>query len=80
VKDAIADYLTFLGDRGHLIKFRLDKHVLPALGEELVGQLTSERIRAWHNSMVRGADEAQRKSKVSANRVLAALKSALWGA
>jgi integrase len=78
VQDAMADYLIFLGDRGHLIKFRIDKHVLPALGDELVGHLTSERIRAWHNSMVRAGDpEAERKSKVSANRMLATLKSAL---
>jgi integrase len=78
VKDAIADYLTFLGDRGHLIEYRINKHIVPHLGEELVGQLTSERIRAWHNSMVRGGDEEiERKSKCSANRMLATLKSAL---
>jgi integrase len=78
VRDAISDYLTFLGDRGHLIKFRIDKHILPAIGDELVAELTSERLRAWHNGMVRTGDpEADRKSKVSANRMLATLKSAL---
>jgi integrase len=79
VKDAIADYLTFLGDRGWLIEYRINKHILPHLGDELVGQLTSDRIRAWHNSMVRAGDdpEIERKSKCSANRLLATLKSAL---
>jgi integrase len=44
----------------------------------LVADLTSERIRAWHNGLVRdGDEEGKRKSKVSANRMLATLKSAL---
>jgi integrase len=78
VKDAIRDYLTFLGDRGHMIEFRINKHILPKLGDTLVGELTSEAIRAWHNGMTRpGEDEAARKSKVSSNRMLATLKSAL---
>jgi integrase len=79
VQDAVDDYLTFLGDRGQIIRYRIAKHISPALGDQLVGELTSERIRAWHNGMVKtGADaEAARKSKVSANRMLATLKSAL---
>jgi integrase len=78
VKDAIADYLTFLGDRGHLIEYRINKHILPKLSDALVAELTSESIRAWHNGMTRaGEDEEARKSKVSANRMLATLKSAL---
>jgi integrase len=79
VADAIADYLTFLGDRGYFVAGRMRKHILPALGDELVEQLSSERMRAWHNSMVRvGIDpEIERKSKCSANRMLAVLKSAL---
>jgi integrase len=85
VADAVADYLTFLGERGRIIKFRIDKHILPKLGDEQVAQLTSEKIRAWHNGMVRNGDttsnacleEVKRKSQVSANRMLATLKSAL---
>ena len=79
VRDAMSEYLTFLGDRGQLIRLRIDKHVLPVLGDEHVGQLTSEQIRAWHNGMVKvgAGEEAERKSKVSANRILATLRSAL---
>jgi integrase len=79
VQDAIADYLTFLGDRGWEIEYRIRKHILPKLGDQMVDQLTSETLRAWHNSMVRIGDdpEIERKSKCSANRMLATLKSAL---
>jgi integrase len=79
VQDAVDDYLLFLGDRGSLIKFRIAKHISPKLGGELVQELTSDTIRRWHNGMVRAGagDEAERKSKVSANRMLAVLKSAL---
>ena len=79
VQDAVDDYLTFLGDRGWEIEYRIRKHILPALGGELVAELSADRLRAWHNSMVKASDdpEIQRKSKVSANRMLATLKSAL---
>ena len=69
VKDAIADYLTFLGDRGHLIEFRINKHILPALGDR-AGWPSSTAdahpgtgITAWFGLAI---DEAERKSKVSA--------------
>jgi integrase len=79
VSDAVNAYLTYLGDRGWEIEHRIRKHILPSLGDMLVEDLSSDALRAWHNSMVRtGEDpEIERKSKVSANRMLATLKSAL---
>jgi integrase len=79
VKDAIDDYLAFLGDRSKSIAGRIRKHVAP-LDDVLVEQLTADMIRRWHNSMVKPSKdlEIERKSKVSANRVLATLKSALY--
>lgn len=55
------------------------KHVLPALGDTLVSELTTDQIRRWLNGMVRnsGDDEDRRRSKDSANRVLAVFKAAL---
>ena len=78
VQDAVTDYLAFLGERGRLIEFRIRKHILPALGDAMVDRLDAKAIRDWHNGMVRAGDpEAERKSKVSANRMLSTLKSAL---
>ena len=78
VQDAVTDYLAFLGERGRLIEFRIRKHILPALGDTMVDRLDAKAIRDWHNGMVRAGDpEAERKSKVSANRMLSTLKSAL---
>jgi integrase len=57
---------------------RIKKHILPTLGGTLVAELRADDVRAWHASMVRGADaEAQRRSRDSANRVLTILKAAL---
>jgi integrase len=80
VLDAVADYMTYLGDRNRLIGGRIKKHIIPNLGDELVDQLTSDKIRAWHNGMVQSSKddpEVERKSKVSANRMLATLKATL---
>jgi integrase len=79
VVDAVSDYVTFLGDRSKVIGGRIQKHIVQKLGDELVEQLTADKIRAWHNSMVNtsGDLEIERASKVSANRMLATLKSAL---
>jgi integrase len=79
VKDAIADYVVYLGDRrGRHTGGRIGKHI-GSLADELVESLTSDQIRRWLNSMVKsGKDpEVERKSKLSANRVLTILKSAL---
>jgi integrase len=79
VRDAIADYLDYLGpDRNRATRQRLDKHVLPKIGDHRVDELTGEELRAWHRGLVRpGDEEVERKRKVSANRVMAMLKAAL---
>jgi integrase len=80
VKDAIEDYLLYLGgDRNFATGLRARKHIIPALGEAHVADLTADRLRAWHRDLVRLDDDAERrrKSQVSANRVLTILKAAL---
>lgn len=57
-------------------KIRL--HVTPVLGGKLVAELSANDMRSWQAGMVRGGDdEAKRRSRDSANRVLSALKAAL---
>jgi integrase len=55
VRDAIADYRKYLEGRssGYEVGIRLEKHVLPHLGYELVGELTAEKIRQWHRDLSR---------------------------
>ena len=58
---------------------RLNKHAIPVLGDVLVSELRADQIRRWLNGMVRNSEdeEDQRRSKDSANRVLAVFKAAL---
>jgi integrase len=80
VKDAIEDYLLYLGEgRNFATGLRARKHIIPALGEAYVADLTADRLRAWHRDIVKPDDdeERRRKSQVSANRVLTILKAAL---
>lgn len=62
-----------------LTRGRLGKHVLPALGDTLVSELTADQVRRWLNGMVRsnGNNEDRRRSMDSANRVLAVFKAAM---
>jgi integrase len=80
VRDAVEDYLLYLGDqRNFATGLRAKKHILPSLGDELVEQLTADRLRAWHRDIVKPGndEESRRKSQVSANRVMTILKAAL---
>jgi integrase len=79
VRDVMADYIAHLGDRAYDAKLRIEMHVLPPLGDELVGNLTADQIRRWHAGLVRGGDDPERtrKQRASANRVLTILKAAL---
>lgn len=57
---------------------KIGKHVLPILGDQLLAELNADSLRSWQADLVHGADdEARRKSRDSANRVLAILKAAL---
>jgi integrase len=53
VRDAVEAYLTYLGDRatGYDGRIRFEKHVLPVMGDEHVGELTAEQIREWHRDL-----------------------------
>lgn len=57
---------------------RLDKHLMPVLGDRAVASLTKADIESWLHGLVRdGGDDERRKSKDSANRVLGMAKAAL---
>jgi len=57
---------------------KIEKHVKSLLGSKLAADLTAEDLRSWHSGMVHGNDdEARRRSRDSANRVLGILKAAL---
>jgi len=55
VRDAVAAYLHYLDGKGSAYGsgIRCERHILPALGDELADQLTAERIRAWHRDLAR---------------------------
>ncbi|HET7447397.1 MAG TPA: site-specific integrase [Methyloceanibacter sp.] len=55
VRDAIAAYRHYLGERGdsYGTGIRCERHILPDLGDDLVDQLTAERIRIWHRNLSR---------------------------
>ena len=89
VKDAVEAYRKHLGDKpsGNDTNIRLELHILPALGEAKVHELTAETIRDWHRNLAKSQPlkrtvdlsdpEMTRKRQVSANRVLGILKAAL---
>lgn len=70
----------------------VEAHILPALGDRLVSELTAAEIREWHRALAdapkrlrggnraevdRNDEEAVRRRQSSANRVLTVLKAAL---
>lgn len=61
------------------VKLRLNKHITSRLFSTELSGLTTAQLKRLHNGMVKtdGDDEEERKSKDSANRVLAQLKAAL---
>ena len=99
VRRAIADYIEFKRAEGRETndtERRAAAHILPALGDIEVADLTSARIRRWLSDLAsspafkrtkKGADrkfkptpedeEAVRRRRSSANRVLSTLKAAL---
>jgi integrase len=80
IKRYIADLKARKGDTpAKLTEGRLCKHTIPSLSNIPVSELTADRIRSWLNGMVRegGDEEDRRRSKDSANRVLAVFKAAL---
>jgi integrase len=53
VRDCVRDYRKTLEGRSAAYDggIRLEKHVLPQLGDELVEKLTAERLRNWHRDL-----------------------------
>jgi integrase len=76
VKDAIADYLVYLGDRGWGTDCRSQKHILPVLGDIPLDELDTDTISAWHRGVVSNKKDV-RASQSSANRLLQMFKAAL---
>lgn len=84
VRQACADYVAYLKAEkktGAEAEGRLAKHFLPHLGDKLVAELTGKEIDAAKWAMVTSNtpddDDAERRSKDSANRVLSMFKAAL---
>jgi integrase len=83
VADAVDSYIADLrarrgDDAANDAEGRLKKHLLPFLGRRRVADLSEDDVRAFRNSMVKNGDEeAVRRSRDSANRVLRIAKAAL---
>ena len=83
VREAIEHYVEYLKAHkrtSYDAERRLNRHVLPLLGDKRVASLTRADIEAVQRRMVKRdpADpEVERRSKVNSNRVLESLKAAL---
>jgi integrase len=88
VADAIAAYVTSLRHHGREraaaeAESRLRQHVPPQLAGTQVAALTPEQLRGWLADLakklerIRPGEGSERRSKVSANRVLGMLRAAL---
>jgi len=95
VKDAVDDYLDWFKAhrKSHRdVENRLNLHVLPAFGDQLVQELTRDEIEGWHRKLAHSRarvggiqgnkiryrkDLDPRARKVTANRTLAYFKAAL---
>lgn len=64
--------------KAHHARIRLLRHLPDGLLDVQLKDITHDALEAWRNGMVKGETaEARRKSKVSANRVVAMVKAAL---
>jgi len=94
VRDAMEDYLKWaeVNNKGSKdAYYKINAFIFPALGQVLVSDLTTARIRRWflnlanRGARIRGKErkddltdpEILRKRKTTANRILAILKAAL---
>ena len=61
----------------HEVEGRIAKRLLPVLGNRRLAELTVADVRSWHSGLVDGEDEeAVRKSRDTANRLLSIAKAA----
>ncbi|MGZ5835919.1 MAG: tyrosine-type recombinase/integrase [Xanthobacteraceae bacterium] len=83
VREAFERYLPTLEGKNarsaRTTKGRVNKHILPQLGSCRLVDLTKTQLERWQASLVKKSDdnEAVRKSKDSANRILTMLKAFL---
>jgi len=84
LRNAVDDYVMHLEinngkQSSRDVELRLNKHLSPRLMNMELSCLNTAQIKRLHNGMVKtdGDEEDERKSKDSANRVLAQLKAAL---
>jgi len=84
LRNAVDDYVKHLEinnskQSSHDVKLRLNKHIPTRLFNTELSSLTTAQLKRLHNDMVKteAEGEDERKSKDSANRVLAQLKAAL---
>ncbi len=94
VRDAISDYLEWFAEAKRSImktRYVCNRHILPALGDRRLADLTTDELRRWHHDLAkvprrqRGKEletpltdpEAIRKRRATANRIMAILKAAL---
>lgn len=82
VAEACRRYIAYLKAEAKTAKDaeqRLNKHVLPVLGERVVSGLSLTELEEWRNALVRRDDDdpdMERRSKDTANRLLNYLKAA----
>lgn len=84
VADAVEDYwkhreIHNSKASGRDAKQRLERHVIPTLGDVALAKLTKKQVSDWHKGLVRVSDDPDdvRKSKDGANRLLSYFKAAL---
>jgi len=84
LRNAVDDYVKHLEinnskQSSRDVKLRLNKHIPTRLLNTELSSLNTAQLKRLHNGMVKmdGDEEEERKSKDSANRVLAQLKAAL---
>jgi integrase len=95
VSDAMRDYLEWFATAKKSVATTtaaVNAHILPALGQRAVVNLTAEEVHAWHVGLAKAAPrlrggkvrtidakdaDAMRGRRASANRVLAILRAAL---
>jgi len=83
VADACRDYVAYLkAERrtGADAEWRLNRSVVPKLGDKMVGDLTADQLEDWKRGLVRRAaddPDMERRSKDTANRLLKYFRAAL---
>jgi integrase len=94
VRQAMEQYIEFKEAQGQPtrdLRLRSAAHILPPLGDKVVSELTTERLRRWLADLAASPayrkggrvlapptdDEAIRRRRATANRVLSSLKPAL---